>query len=126
MVVKPKVDAERLVVTTLTPSTDECVGGISSNLFDFAALTGGALTYSVLDVSSDGKIDGDDSLKINNKVLVVSGIAQQGNFGSTIFTGGGGSSDHLKVASATTGDVISVVEKGNIARNRLSWRQISQ
>ncbi|WP_454752281.1 pilus assembly protein [Cupriavidus necator] len=126
VVVKPKVDAERLVVTTLTPSTDECVGGISSNLFDFAALTGGALTYSVLDVSSDGKIDGDDSLKINNKVLVVSGIAQQGNFGSTIFTGGGGSSDHLKVASATTGDVISVVEKGNIARNRLSWRQISQ
>ncbi|WP_354682010.1 PilC/PilY family type IV pilus protein [Cupriavidus necator] len=125
VVVKPKVDAERLVITTLTPSTDECVGGISSNLFDFAALTGSALPYPVLDVNGDGKVDGDDSLKTSDKVLVVSGLAQQGNFGSTIFTGGGGG-DHLKVASATTGDVITVVEKGNIARNRLSWRQISQ
>ncbi len=126
MVVKPKTDAERLVVTTLTPSTDECVGGISSNLLDFAALTGAALPYAVLDVNGDGKVDGDDNIKVNDKVLVVSGIAQQGNFGSTIFTRGSGGSDHLKVASATTGDVISVVEKGNIARNRLSWRQISQ
>ncbi|BDB25121.1 type 4 fimbrial biogenesis protein PilY1 [Cupriavidus sp. P-10] len=126
VVVKPKTDAERLVITTLTPSTDECVGGISSNLLDFAALTGAALPYAVLDVNGDGKVDGDDNIKVNDKVLVVSGIAQQGNFGSTIFTGGGGSSDHLKVASATTGDVISVVEKGNIARNRLSWRQIAQ
>ncbi|CAG9175324.1 Type IV pilus biogenesis factor PilY1 [Cupriavidus laharis] len=127
VVVKPKVDAERLVITTLTPSTDECVGGISSTLLDFSALHGSALSYSVLDVNSDGKIDASDKVTgANNKVLVVSGVSQQGNFGSTIFLGGGEGNKHLKVASATTGEVISVVEQGNIARNRLSWRQISQ
>ncbi|CAG9185401.1 Type IV pilus biogenesis factor PilY1 [Cupriavidus pinatubonensis] len=62
IVVKPKVDAERLVITTLTPSTDECVGGISSNLLDFSALNGSALNYSVLDVNSDGKIDASDKV----------------------------------------------------------------
>ncbi|KAF7962529.1 hypothetical protein AWV80_20505 [Cupriavidus sp. UYMU48A] len=88
------------MITTLTPSTDECVGGISSNLLDFSALNGSALSYSVLDVNSDGKIDASDKVTgTNDKLLVVSGVPSKATSVRRSFWGAAGVAEVAEVAT---------------------------
>lgn len=118
---------DRIIFATLIPSTDPCSAGGTSFLMELDALSGGRFDYSVFDVNKDGFFDANDYVTIVEggvtKQVPVSGKGTQEGIIKTpaIITAG---KVEYKFASGSGGGIERIVEKGGVAFNRRSWREL--
>lgn len=113
-------------VTAEVDSTDPCSSTGRGKLIELDALTGGALTYPVLDTNGDGKIDSNDDM--------VSGLAIDDLPGAPVIVGSGeDKKTQTKYILKSTGAILVVDEcergsdgrcGGDTASRRIMWRQL--
>ncbi len=104
----------RIVFTTASvDTTDPCASFGTGKLVELDAFSGKMLNYAVLDTSSDGLVDSNDS--ISSGVIFTGGIPTL-NFVS--------SDGKRKGTTDTSGTIMIIVEKGGGGSRRIMWRQI--
>jgi type IV pilus assembly protein PilY1 len=104
----------RVVFTTASvDTTDPCASFGTGKLVELDAFSGKMLNYAVLDTSSDGLVDSNDS--ISSGVIFTGGIPTL-NFVS--------SDGKRKGTTDTSGTITIIVEKGGGGSRRIMWRQI--
>ncbi|QKV62450.1 pilus assembly protein [Pseudomonas sp. 43A] len=104
----------RIVFTTASvDTTDPCASFGTGKLVELDAFSGKMLNYAVLDTSSDGLVDSNDS--ISSGVIFTGGIPTL-NFVS--------SDGKRKGTTDTSGTITIIVEKGGGGSRRIMWRQI--
>ncbi|KAF1054645.1 MAG: Type IV pilus biogenesis factor PilY1 [Stenotrophomonas maltophilia] len=81
----PKVRGRSLLVDTLLPGGDPCLGGVSQWLLGIDPSTGGATLYNPFDFNRDGVINGND--QVNGEVI--SGFRLSSNGSGGFSTAGG-------------------------------------
>jgi type IV pilus assembly protein PilY1 len=97
---------DRVIFTTLIPTTDPCDRGGSSNLMELKLDNGGAFTSPVIDTNNNGVIDSSDaivagvmlpsSLGITKSPLWLSGGAENSGSGFKFLTGSKGTTYSVK------------------------------
>jgi type IV pilus assembly protein PilY1 len=119
----------RVIFTTMTPDAGACAYGGSSWLMELDYLTGGMLSYQVLDTNNNGAVNASDRIvaglklaTISSAPAIVRGIASAG-------PGGGGAAtskvDEYKYINQSNGSVARVLETASGGASRRSaWRQI--
>jgi type IV pilus assembly protein PilY1 len=123
----PILRNQRVIFTSMIPSASACEFGGTSWIMEFDPLTGNRLAYSVFDLNGDGLFTSADYITVNiggtsiavppNGIQSTEGILKA----PAIISAGG---KEYKIASGTTGNVVSVVEKGSTTRPRPAWRQL--
>lgn len=119
----------RAIFTTLIPSSDPCEYGGTSWIMEADAVTGSRLTYSVFNVNKDAgplfNEDDDIVVTINGENVPVPASGMESTVGiiKPPAVVSAGSQEH-KIASGTTGSLISIVEKGGSDNPRTSWKQL--
>lgn len=104
----------RIVFTTASvDTTDPCASFGTGKLVELDAFSGKMLNYAVLDTSSDGLVDSNDT--ISSGVIFTGGIPTL-NFVS--------SDGKRKGTTDTSGTITIIVEKGGGGSRRIMWRQI--
>lgn len=122
------VRGDRVIFTSLIPSSDPCAAGGQSWLYEVDALSGSRLEYSVFDVSGDLNFNEEDyvEVEIDGETVRVPPSGLNPDIGiintPTILREGGG--DERKVFTGSSGQIISVPEKGAVNRGRQNWEQI--
>ncbi len=119
------VDSDKVIFTTMIPSTDPCDYGGKSWLMELSLMTGKHLTYSVFDVNGDNVIDDND---FNNEVpLSGRGFDDIANTpaivkdGTTASDGG----TETKYINSSSGTIYKVRETSpQTSGGRQSWRQL--
>jgi type IV pilus assembly protein PilY1 len=117
----------RVIFTTMTPDAGTCAYGGGSWLMELDYLTGGMLSYQVLDTNNNGAVNAADRIvaglklaTISSAPAIVRGIASAG-------PGGGVASnvDEYKYINQSNGSVARVLESASGGASRRSaWRQI--
>jgi type IV pilus assembly protein PilY1 len=117
----------RVIFNTSIPSSDPCTLGGTGWLMELDAATGGNLSYSALDMNSDGLFNSGDYVTYTDKGKSVTSAVAGKKSGSmslnqpTVITGGAKeykfNSDIKKGISVTT-------EKSGSSNPRSSWRQL--
>jgi type IV pilus assembly protein PilY1 len=104
----------RVVFTTASvDTTDPCASFGTGRLVELDAFSGKMLNYAVLDTTSDGLVDSNDT--ISSGVIFTGGIPTL-NFIS--------SDGKRKGTTDTSGTITIIVEKGGGGSRRIMWRQI--
>ena len=115
----PIIRYGRVIFTTLIPSSDACDFGGTGWLMELDAINGSRLTYAVMDVNGDGKIDSSDvvgSAYPSGKKL--DGLGKPG----AIISAG---DKEYKFISTSSGTINVTTEAGGgDAFGRQSWNQI--
>lgn len=128
----PLARSGRIIFTTLIPSDDPCEYGGTSWLMELDSRSGGRLDYSVFDLNLDEAFSLDDEITImvdgEEIVVPVSGLkpTDEGILWAPKVLGDS-SDDGLsdtKIFSVSTGEIISVPNKGTGVGGRHSWRQL--
>jgi type IV pilus assembly protein PilY1 len=122
---------DRVIFTTLIPSTDPCSYGGDSWLMELNAFHGGRLNYSVFDLDDDGDFESDDSITVtlsDGSEIEIAPSAVAPDIGimqpPAIIAGvGDDNADEVKVVSGSSGALIRINERGGINIGRQSWRQ---
>lgn len=123
----PILRNNRVIYTTLIPSASPCEFGGTSWIMEFEPMTGNRLADSVFDVNRDGSFTSADfvSVTIGGNTVSVPANGVQSTEGiikaPAIISAGG---KEYKIGSGTTGQILSIVEKGSTNRPRASWRQL--
>lgn len=119
---------DRIIFSTMIPSTDPCVPGGISWLMELDTLTGGQTSASVFDFNNDDKYDDSDKLASGN---VASGVRSTvGITQSPTWLGTATSGNAVKLLSGTTGNIMSIKNSNPAAAGpavlpvRTYWRQI--
>jgi type IV pilus assembly protein PilY1 len=120
---------QRIIFTTIIPSNDPCRGGGTGWIMEFNRVTGGRFDRSVLDLDEDGRIDDGDfiEVEIDGEIIRIpaSGVSVPEDHGlpsrPTIISAG---EIEYKLVPGTSGDVDTIIELGDEAAGRQSWRQI--
>jgi type IV pilus assembly protein PilY1 len=118
-VTDPLVRNDRVIFTTLIPSSDPCGFGGSSWLMVLDLLSGGRLTDAQLDTNGDGKVDGNDQ--------PVSGVGSnevQSRAESLTCISNDCGSDRLLTSGSSSELSDDPLRSVGAARGRQSWRQI--
>lgn len=120
----------RVIFTTMTPSTEPCSYGGTSWIMELDALTGARLSYDVLDLNDDRVINTQDSAEITvngNVVKVpVSAIKIESGMIKPAAVIARGGVEH-KIVSTTSGEVTAILEKRGLRPAmppRTSWCEI--
>lgn len=119
----------RAIFTTLIPSSDPCEYGGTSWIMEVDAVTGSRLAYSVFNVNKDaGPLFNEDDyivVTINGQDVAVpaSGLESTVGIIKPPAVVSAGSHEH-KIASGTSGSLISIVEQGGADNPRTSWKQL--
>lgn len=119
------VDSDKVIFTTMIPSTDPCDYGGKSWLMELSLMTGKRLTYSVFDSNGDDKID--DSDNYNGNPLSGRGYDDVINTPTIIKDGSTSNdgADETKFISSSSGAIHKVREKGSSSTGgRQSWQQL--
>ena len=104
----------RIVFTTASvDTTDPCASFGTGKLVELDAFSGKMLNYAVLDTSSDGVVDSNDT--ISSGVVFTGGIPTL----NAIVNGG-----TRKLVNDSSGTVTTLVEKSGGGSRRIMWRQI--
>lgn len=107
---------DRIIFTTLLPSTEECEFGGDSFLMELSLQNGGQLDSAVFDLNGDGAFDEDDSDASGRSANV--GIMP----GVSILSIGG---NDIAFASNSSGDIeIIALSVASGSEGRQSWRQL--
>jgi type IV pilus assembly protein PilY1 len=122
---------DRVIFTTLIPSTDPCAYGGDSWLMELNAFHGGRLGYSVFDLDDDGDFESDDSITVtlsDGSEVEIAPSAGAPDIGimqppAVIAGVGDDDADEVKVVSGSSGALIRINERGGINIGRQSWRQ---
>lgn len=123
------VRGDRVIFTSLIPSSDACAAGGKSWLYEVDTLSGSRLSYSVFDINNDGKFDTGDfvTIEINGEEITVPPSGLDPDIGiittPTVLTDPL-SGDERKIFTGSSGQIISVPEAGSISRGRQNWEQI--
>ncbi|MDD2342475.1 MAG: PilC/PilY family type IV pilus protein [Tolumonas sp.] len=120
------VDSEKVIFTTMIPSTDPCDYGGKSWLMELSLMTGKPLTYAVFDVNGDGTIDDNDTS--NGSHVSGKGYDDVINTPTIIKDGSSTTSDggtETKYISSSSGAIHKVREKStSTSGGRQSWQQL--
>lgn len=129
---------DKIIFTTLLPSTDPCEFGGSGWLMELNASDGARLTYPAFDVNGDGVIDDNDLIQVpydvngdgvidsNDKVPPSGRKSKVGIVGSpAVASSGQGDGLEYKMVAGSTGDIESITEsEGPPGDGRQSWQQL--
>ena len=115
----PIIRFGRVIFTTLIPSSDACDFGGSGWLMELDAINGSRLTYAVMDVNGDGKIDSSDV--VGSDYPSGKRLDGLGKPGAIISAG----EKEYKFISTSSGTINVTTEAGGgDAFGRQSWNQI--
>jgi len=123
------VRGDRVVFTSLIPSSDACSAGGTSWLYEVNTLSGSRLSYAVFDINNDGEFDNNDfvTVTINGEEYSVPPSGLDPDIGiintPTVLTDPQ-SGDERKIFTGSSGQIISVPEAGSINRGRQNWEQV--
>lgn len=148
-VFRPLILSNRLIFTTLTPSTAVCAFGGSSYMFIVDPATGARIEGAVLDVDGNGKLDSADKISSGGVSVFASGVESKVGImpTPTIIAGGGtpsgsttstsriyGTSGPLRqgygsvlayaIGGGSTGNRSSAVIGLGSLSGRVSWREV--
>lgn len=119
---------DRVIFSTLIPSTDPCVPGGGSWIMELETLTGGAPATAVFDLNNDNAFDNSDNLTSGN---TASGIKSTVGITKTpIWLDDPSSTSGMafKELSGTSGNIMTIKNKGQpspgTAPTRVYWIQI--
>jgi type IV pilus assembly protein PilY1 len=122
-VANPVLRGDRIIFTTLIPSSEPCDFGGSGWLMELDALNGMRLPYSVLDIDGDGQFDADDFVEVDGTMVPVSGLRSSvGIIKSPGIISAG--DREFKYASGSTGEIAVITERNSTDGGRKSWREI--
>lgn len=122
-VANPVLRGDRIIFTTLIPSSEPCDFGGSGWLMELDALNGMRLPYSVLDIDGDGQFDADDFVEVDGAMVPVSGLRSSvGIIKSPGIISAG--EREFKYASGSTGEIAVITERNSTDGGRKSWREI--
>lgn len=110
----------RLVLPTMTPSSEVCASGGQSRLFEINAITGGRLTTPPTDLNGDGKIDSKDT--VNGVIVSAVGLGVGVGTTPTVIKCGAGK--ECKYVSGSNGGSEMILESAGSPVGRISWREI--
>ena len=119
---------EKIIFTTVTPTSDPCNFGGISWLMELNAYTGSRLNYNVIDVNGNGSVDGGDTVTYQNGGQTVSAAASGIKLGIGIATTpavlNAGNTEY-KYLPGTSGDIQKVTEDPGLnIYGRQSWQQL--
>ncbi|WP_338355724.1 PilC/PilY family type IV pilus protein [uncultured Marinobacter sp.] len=123
------VRGDRVIFTSLIPSSDACSAGGTSWLYELSTLSGSRLDYSVFDINNDGKFDEGDfvTITVDGQEFTVPPSGLDPDIGiittPTVLTDPV-SGNERKIFTGSSGQIISVPEAGSINRGRQNWEQI--
>jgi type IV pilus assembly protein PilY1 len=123
------VRGDRVIFTSLIPSSDACSAGGTSWLYEVNTLSGSRLSYAVFDINNDGKFDSNDfvTITINGEQVAVPASGLDPDIGiintPTVLTDPV-SGNERKIFTGSSGQIISVPEAGSINRGRQNWEQV--
>lgn len=123
------VRGDRVIFTSLIPSSDACSAGGTSWLYEVDTLSGSRLSYSVFDINNDGKFDNNDfvTITVDGEEITVPPSGLDPDIGiintPTVLTDPQ-TGDERKIFTGSSGQIISVPEAGSISRGRQNWEQI--
>jgi len=123
------VRGDRVIFTSLIPSSDACSAGGTSWLYELNTLSGSRLSYSVFDINNDGKFDEGDfvTITIDGEEFTVPPSGLDPDIGiittPTVLTDPV-SGNERKIFTGSSGQIISVPEAGSINRGRQNWEQV--
>jgi type IV pilus assembly protein PilY1 len=119
---------DRIIFSSMIPSTDPCVPGGISWLMELDTLTGGRTSSSVFDFNNDDKYDDSDKLASGNTASGVKSTV--GITKSPTWLGSATSGSAVKLLSGTTGNIMSIKNSNPAAAGpavlpvRTYWKQI--
>lgn len=126
---QPILRGDRLIFTTLIPSSDPCALGGTSWLMEVDAQTGSRLSSSPFDLNDDGHFSDADKVEITdsdgNRIwVVVAGIQKTGLgvFDNPAILEDG--TKEVKVIGGSSGRLERVLESKSIVSGRKSWQQL--
>jgi type IV pilus assembly protein PilY1 len=121
---------DRVIFTTMIPSTEPCSYGGTSWIMELDALTGARLAYSAFDINDDKAMNTQDFVEVTvngNVVKVpVSAIKIESGMVKPAAVIARGSVEH-KIVSTTSGEIASILEKRGARPGvipRTSWCEI--
>ncbi|WP_454765583.1 pilus assembly protein [Cupriavidus campinensis] len=114
------IRGKRVVITSMTPSTEVCDSGGTSFTFEVNAFSGARLDESPVDLNNDGKIDEND--KVNGEYVSGAGSTVGMTPKPTIIDCGPGK--ECKLFSGSSGSTQTILESADKPSGRLSWREI--
>lgn len=114
----------RIIFTTMIPSSDPCGFGGTGWLMELDAQSGSRLTFSPFDINSDNQFTTADEITFNNRRVTLSG--KQSSVGIISTPGVISSTDiEYKYSAGTSGQIEMTKENPGIsATGRQSWRQL--
>jgi type IV pilus assembly protein PilY1 len=119
---------EKIIFTTVTPTSDPCNFGGISWLMELNAYSGARLNYNVMDINNDGHVDGGDDVSFQSGGQTINASASGIKLGVGLATTpailNAGSTEY-KYLPGTSGDIQKVTENpGENSYGRQSWRQL--
>ncbi|MGO4760986.1 pilus assembly protein [Cupriavidus sp. 2KB_3] len=120
MVTDALIRGKRVVLITMTPSTEVCDSGGSSFVYEVGTFSGARLDESPVDLNGDGKIDANDT--VNG--VVVSGIGSTVGITPKPPIIDCGPGKECKLMSGSSGGTQTITESADKPSGRLSWREI--
>lgn len=130
VVTRPLLRQDRVIFTTIVPSTAPCTYGGTSWIMELDALTGARLAYSAFDINDDRVMNMEDFVEItvNGDVIKVPVSAIKIESGmikpAAVIARGG---VEYKIVSTTSGEIASIIEKRGARPGvvpRTSWCEI--
>lgn len=121
---QPVLRSGRILFTTLIPNTGTCSYGGTGWAMELDAVTGGAPSYTFLDINNDGLYDTNDNLTLSDETTAVAvGMKMTNGFGHTPVTLTNNGS-LVTLTNTTSGNIQSWNAKSNTLSPRASWSQI--
>ena len=127
----PLITTQKLVFTTLIPSTVPCESGGTSFIMDMDPITGARLTFSPFDINSDNNFSSGDYVTFGGRTIPVTGLGSTIGIvpQPTVIAASPGK--EVKVLSGSSGGLMSVLENapggptsGARAGRRITWREL--
>lgn len=122
-VANPVLRGDRIIFTTLIPSSAACDFGGTGWLMELDAINGKRLPYTVLDVNDDGVFDEEDFASIDDTDYPVSGMRSSVGIIKSPGIISAGDKEY-KYASGSTGEIAVISERSSLDTGRKSWREV--